>query len=187
MKTSWMKFGYSTRLARRRVIYLYRVLLLFFHLATLDQVHLPGQLLARYQQLLTPGFRWEDYVCDPVHDESAVLQAKYEICALALAGFLIVNSGQFRVRLFADVTSSVLPYLPTLEALDPKVDLSRFCELVPTGEPTVIPHYSPYNAMRLADLLSQYAEGADISSEQVAQCPDPFLEMVVSDSPSQVF
>ena len=28
-----------------------------FHLANLDQVVLPGQLLARYQQLVTPGSR----------------------------------------------------------------------------------------------------------------------------------
>ena len=125
-------------------------------------------------------------MCDPAHDEQAVLQAKYEIGALALAGFLIVNSGQFRVRSFPNRTSSVLPHLPMLEALDPKVDLIIFCDLVPIGELTAIPHYSSYNAMRLADLLRQYGEGVDISSEQVAACPDPFLHMVVPDSPSQV-
>ena len=129
--------------------------LAIFHLANNDQVLLPGQLQVRYQQLVTPGFRWEDYVCDPAHDEQAVLQAKYEIGALALAGFLIVNSGQFRVRSFPNRTSSVFPHLPMLEALGPKVDLSRFCDLVPMGEPTVIPNYSSYNAMRLADLLRQ--------------------------------
>ena len=74
---------------------------------------------------------------------------------MALAGFLIVNSGQFRVRSFPNRTSSVLPHLPMLEALDPKVDLIIFCDLVPIGELTAIPHYSSYNAMRLADLLRQ--------------------------------
>ena len=126
-------------------------------------------------------------MCDPVHDEAVVLQAKYEIGALALAGFLIVNSGQFRVRVFPDSSSSVLPYLPILEALDPKLDLSRFCDLVPIGEPTVISQYSSTNAMKLAELLGQYGEGLDIASEQVAQCPDPFLDTVATDSPSQVF
>ena len=158
-----------------------------FHLATLNEVVLPGNLLVRYQQVVTPGFRWEDFVCDPVHDEAVVLQAKYEIGALALAGFLIINSGQFRVRVFRDSSLSLLPYLPILEALDRKLELSRFCDLVPIGEPTVISQYSSTNAMKLAELLGQYGEGLDISSEQVAQCPDPFLDMVATDSPSQVF
>ena len=90
------------------------------------------------------------------------------------------------MRVFQDNASSVLPYLPILEALDPKLDLSRFCDLVPIGEPTVISQYSSTNAMKLAELLGQYGEGPDISSEQVAQCPDPFLDMVATDSPSQV-
>ena len=157
-----------------------------FHLATLNEVVLPGNLLVRYQQVVTPGFRWEDFVCDPVHDEAAVLQAKYDIMALALAGFLIVNGGQFRVRVFQDNASSVLPYLQILEALDSKLDLTRFCDLVPTGEPTVLSQYCITNAMKLAKLMGQYGEGIEIVSEQVAHFPDPFLAMLTTDSPSQV-
>ena len=58
-----------------------------FHLATHNELVLSGNLLGRYQQVVTPGCRWEDFVCDPVHDEAVLLQAKYEIGALALAGF----------------------------------------------------------------------------------------------------
>ena len=62
-----------------------------FALALDDAVALPGQLQVRYEQLLTPGFSWVEYVADPANEEKDVLQAKYEICALALAGFLIVH------------------------------------------------------------------------------------------------
>ena len=79
-------------------------------------------------------------MCDPAHDEQAVVQAKYEIGALALAGFLMVNSGQFRVSSLPKRASSVLPHLPMLEALDSKVDLTIFSDLVPIGELTVIFH-----------------------------------------------
>ena len=145
---------------------------------------MPGNLRGRYQQVVTPGFRWEDFVCDPVHDEAVVLQAKYEIGALALAGFLIVNAGQFRVRVFQDNASSVLPYLPILEALGPKLDLTGFCDFVPIGEPTVLSQHCITNAMKLAKLMGQYGEGTEIVIE-LANCPDPFLAMVATDSPSQ--
>ena len=58
-----------------------------FHLATHNEVVLPGNLLGRYQQVVTPGFRWEDFVCDPVHDEAVVLQAKYESWLWLWLGF----------------------------------------------------------------------------------------------------
>ena len=94
-------------------------------------------------------------MCDPAHDKQAVVHAKYEIGALALAGFIMVNSGQFRVSSLPKRASSVLPYLPMPEALDSKVDLIIFSDLVPIDELTVISHYYSYNAMRLADLLRQ--------------------------------
>ena len=40
--------------------------------------------------------------------------------------------------------------------------------------------------MNFAKLLGQYGEGIEIVSEQVAHCPDPFLAMLATDSPSQV-
>ena len=92
----------------------------------------------------------------------------------------------FGLRVFQDKASSVLPYLQILEALDSKLDLTRFCESVPVGAFTVIPHYSIHNAMILAELLMHYGEGDEVSSEQVSACPDPFFQMVVPDSPSQV-
>ena len=70
----------------------------------------------------------------PAHDEQAVLQPKYEICALAPAGFLIVTLGQSQVCSFPIRTSSVLPHLPMLEALDSNVDLTTCCDLfLPTA------------------------------------------------------
>ena len=39
--------------------------------------------------------------------------------------------------------------------------------------------------MKLAKLMGQYGAGIEIASDQVANCPDPFLVMVTTDSPSQ--
>ena len=77
-----------------------------FHLATHNAVVLPGNLLGRHQQVVTPGFRWEDFVCDPVHDEAVVLQAKYEIGPWPWLGFSLSIQVNFVCVFFG-----ILPYL----------------------------------------------------------------------------
>lgn len=158
-----------------------------FALAQDDAVTMPGELHKCYEKLSRGRLHWAEFAADPANDEHELKQAKYEILALALAGFVHVHGCHITLRQFPDRGNALLPHLPLLQALDPSVVIASFSQLVPVGPEHPMLHYSLPHAKILADLLKSYAEGAEVGVEQVASCVDPFLQPSLPDTPSQAF
>ena len=65
-----------------------------------SEIILPGKVGDRYLQLLGSDFTWSEYVMDPGVSDTSVLQARYELCALGIAGLVQLSGLDVHVLRF---------------------------------------------------------------------------------------
>lgn len=133
----------------------------FFALAQDEKVTLPGSLTEQYKRVAAGGFAWSDFVMDPVNCETAILQARYELWALALAGLLAFRGAEVVAIAFPERCDLKAQALIILEACDPGADLMAICSNIPHSDcQPVLPLDLP-KAGRVAKLLSKYMKGEE--------------------------
>jgi hypothetical protein len=157
-----------------RVLPTPRPSILFGLLADPDVV-LPGAVGARYRQLLGKDFVWSEYAIEPSVSDVDVKQARYEVCALAVAGLVKVSGCQVDVLRFVVDDATLVQRLSVVHLLDPAVDLQELSNLVPKvpGVDGVVASWSAEQAEKLARLVQRARTGA-VPASDIQSCPDMF-------------
>ena len=144
-----------------------------------SEIILPGKVGDRYLQLLGSDFTWSEYVMDPGVSDTAVLQARYELCALGIAGLVQLSGLDVHVLRFP-VNDATLPRrLATLHLLDPTVDLQLLSDSVPQGAGAEAAPWAADHAQALATLLKR-AQTEGVPDVDIQSCPDMFGEMSIA-------
>jgi hypothetical protein len=147
-----------------------------FALAQHDSVILPGAPSAMYKTLVQDTFSWKDFAREPLRSDREVRQAKFELMVLALAGLIHLDGRVVTVLHFAPGDESCLQCLARLQLMDPALSLEEINSVVPAGERSVSTRLDSGAADTLAQLLSKYSSGEEVTSEQIQACPDPWYQ-----------
>ena len=136
-------------------------------------VVLPGRVSDRYRQVLSTDFVWSDYVMETGVSEAEVKQARYEICALVIAGLVKLSGCRVEVLRFAADDAGVTQRLATLQLLDPSVELQEFSTVVPKEIGVVSAPWAGDQAEKLATLLKRMRD-EEVPETDFQTCPDMF-------------
>ena len=137
------------------------------------EVALPGRLAERYNMLVDDSFDWAELVMDPVVSLAEVRQARYEVAALCIAGFVHVSGKVVTVCTLQEDGPDLASRFAALQLLDPSVDLEAFVACIPKGAAGTASAVSVANAQPLVQLLHR-ASTAEVPAEDVQACQDPF-------------
>ena len=144
-----------------------------------SEIILPGKVGDRYLQLLGSDFTWSEYVKDPGVSDTAVLQARYELCALGIAGLVQLSGLDVHVLRFPVNDATLSRRLATLHLLDPTVDLQLLSDSVLRGAGAEAAPWAADHDQALATLLKR-AQREGVPEVDIQSCPDMFGEISIA-------
>lgn len=146
-----------------------------FDLARCERVFLPAEPAAVYMDISERAWDWYTFAQEPENSNSAVIQKKYEVSVLILAGLLQITDSGVQLVPFVEKSPEELQALTALSKLDKNTDMQAISNCMPrTDGAGPRTDYDSKAALQVVEALSKYQAGEEVSDETIAGLPDPF-------------